>query len=35
MIRDPSRHEAKYAAPDDAHPNINGEKRLARALFFG
>jgi lysophospholipase L1-like esterase len=29
---DPSRLEAKYAAPDDTHPNVNGEKRLAQAL---
>jgi hypothetical protein len=35
MIRDPSRHEAKSAAPDDSHPNFNGDKRLARALFLG
>lgn len=25
---DPSRIEARYAAPDFTHPNINGEKRL-------
>lgn len=29
---DPSHLEPKYAAPDDTHPNINGEKRLAQAL---
>jgi lysophospholipase L1-like esterase len=29
---DPARLEAKYAAPDDTHPNINGEKRLAQAV---
>lgn len=29
---DPSRLEAKYAAPDDTHPNVNGEKRLAQAM---
>ena len=26
---EPTRLEAKYAAPDDTHPNIDGEKRLA------
>jgi lysophospholipase L1-like esterase len=29
---DPSRLAAKYAAPDDTHPNVNGEKRLAQAM---
>ena len=29
---DPSRLEAKYAAPDDTHPNVNGEKRLAQVM---
>ncbi len=29
---DPSRLEAKYAAPDETHPNINGEHRLARVM---
>lgn len=29
---DPSRLEDKYAAPDHTHPNVNGEKRLARAM---
>jgi lysophospholipase L1-like esterase len=29
---DPSRLEDKYAAPDDTHPNVNGEKRLAKAM---
>ncbi len=29
---DPSRLEERYAAPDHTHPNINGEKRLARAM---
>jgi lysophospholipase L1-like esterase len=29
---DPSRLDARYAAPDHAHPNVNGEKRLARAM---
>jgi len=28
----PSRLDPKYAAPDDTHPNINGEKRLAQAM---
>ncbi len=28
----PSRLETKYAAPDDTHPNVNGEKRLAQAM---
>ncbi|MHB8301197.1 MAG: GDSL-type esterase/lipase family protein [Dermatophilaceae bacterium] len=28
----PSRLEAKYAAPDDTHPNVNGQKRLAQAM---
>lgn len=28
----PSRLEAKYAAPDDTHPNVNGQKRLAQAV---
>ena len=26
---DPTRLDARYAAPDDTHPNVNGEKRLA------
>ncbi len=26
---DQTRLESKYAAPDDTHPNIDGEKRLA------
>jgi len=30
---DPSRLEPAYAAPDSTHPNVNGEKRLARALL--
>jgi len=30
---DPSRLEPAYAAPDSTHPNVNGEKRLARALI--
>ena len=29
---DPSRLEEIYAAPDHTHPNINGQKRLARAM---
>ena len=29
---DPSRIAAKYAAPDDTHPNVAGEKRLAQAM---
>lgn len=29
---DPSRLEAAYAAPDHTHPNVNGEKRLARIM---
>jgi lysophospholipase L1-like esterase len=29
---DPSRLEQEYAAPDDTHPNINGEKRLAQVM---
>jgi len=29
---EPSRLEPRYAAPDDTHPNINGSKRLARAM---
>jgi lysophospholipase L1-like esterase len=29
---DPSRLEDKYAAPDDTHPNVNGEKRLAQLM---
>jgi lysophospholipase L1-like esterase len=29
---DPSRLEDKYAAPDHAHPSVNGEKRLAQAM---
>jgi len=28
----PSRLDAQYAAPDDTHPNVNGEKRLAEAM---
>jgi lysophospholipase L1-like esterase len=28
---EPSRLDALYAAPDNTHPNINGQKRLARA----
>lgn len=30
---DASRLEAKYAAPDNTHPNVNGEKRLALAMI--
>ncbi|MDR1449863.1 MAG: GDSL-type esterase/lipase family protein [Propionibacteriaceae bacterium] len=30
---DPSRLEAQYAAPDNTHPNINGEKRLAQTVI--
>jgi hypothetical protein len=26
---EPPRLEAKYASPDNTHPNVNGEKRLA------
>ncbi|UFS60818.1 GDSL-type esterase/lipase family protein [Subtercola endophyticus] len=29
----PSRLDAAYAAPDDTHPNVNGEKRLAQAML--
>ncbi|MBB2158055.1 GDSL family lipase [Gluconacetobacter diazotrophicus] len=29
---DPSRLAAKYAAPDDTHPSVNGSKRLAQAM---
>ena len=29
---EPSRLDAKYAAVDHTHPNVNGEKRLARAM---
>ena len=29
---DPAHLEAKYAAPDNTHPNVNGEKRLAQAM---
>ncbi len=29
---DPCRLDPEYAAPDNTHPNINGEKRLARAM---
>jgi len=29
---DPSRLEDQYAAPDRTHPNVNGVKRLARAM---
>jgi lysophospholipase L1-like esterase len=29
---DPSRLEPRYAAPDDTHPNVNGEKRLAQTI---
>ncbi len=29
---DPSRLNAEYAAPDNAHPSINGQKRLASAM---
>ncbi|ERK73515.1 GDSL-type esterase/lipase family protein [Leifsonia aquatica] len=29
---DPSRLDGDYAAPDDTHPNINGEKRLAKLV---
>lgn len=28
----PSRLAPEYAAPDDTHPNVNGEKRLAQAM---
>lgn len=28
----PSRLAAEYAAPDNTHPNVNGEKRLAQAM---
>ncbi|MCQ8277685.1 GDSL-type esterase/lipase family protein [Acetobacteraceae bacterium KSS8] len=28
----PSRLTAKYAAPDDTHPSVNGSKRLAQAM---
>ena len=30
---DPSRLDPRYAAPDDTHPNVNGEKRMA-AVFL-
>lgn len=30
---DPSRLGTKYAAPDNTHPNVTGEKRLARAML--
>jgi lysophospholipase L1-like esterase len=29
---DPSRLDRRYAAPDHTHPNVNGQKRLARAM---
>jgi lysophospholipase L1-like esterase len=29
---EPSRLDAKYAAVDHTHPNVDGEKRLARAM---
>ncbi len=29
---DPSRLDPRYAAPDDTHPNIDGERRLAQAM---
>jgi lysophospholipase L1-like esterase len=29
---DPSRLEDVYAAPDDTHPNVNGERRLAQVM---
>jgi len=30
---EPSRLDPRYAAPDDTHPNVNGEKRLAAAFI--
>jgi lysophospholipase L1-like esterase len=32
---DPIRLSPEYAAPDDTHPNIDGSKRLARAMIDG
>jgi len=35
VVRDqvePFRLDAAYAAPDDTHPNVNGERRLAQAM---
>lgn len=30
---DPARLDVQYAAPDGAHPSVNGEKRLAQAMI--